>query len=249
VIPTAGLRASLRIRSLTKVLESGGQRFTVTLPELDLAPGATVALIGPSGCGKSTLLHMLALALRPTTVAAFALALPGRNVDLVELWRDGDLDGLARLRAAHWGYVLQTGGLLPFLTLRQNIALPQSLAGKVDRDWIATLTQRLDIEACLDRAPHMVSVGQRQRAAIARALSHRPAFVLADEPTASVHPEMADILLRLLLEQAAETGAAVVLATHEPDRALRFGFTPIPCMVEAGADGPHARFAALAQAA
>lgn len=134
----------------------------------------------------------------------------------------------------------QTAALLPFLPLRRNIALPQELTGRHDAPWLAQLAGELGIAHVLDRRPAEVSVGQRQRAAIARALSHRPSLILADEPTASVHPSQADRIMALLAGLARGTGAALVVATHDPQRAEAAGFTTAPCE----ADGDQAsRFA------
>lgn len=198
--------------------------FLLRLPRFRLDSGEAIAVTGPSGAGKSTLLDLLALALKPDAAEAFALA----GHDAAALWRAGAADALASLRAAHLGYVLQQGGLLPFLSVRENILLPQRLAGRLDPARVEELAARLDISDQLAKKPAALSVGQRQRAAIARALAHRPAIVLADEPTASVHPEMADTVLALLAATARDSGAALVLATHDPARAEAAGFALCP---------------------
>ncbi len=198
--------------------------FALLIPHFAVAPGEAIAVTGPSGSGKSTLLDLLALALKPDVAACFALA----GTDVAALWRRDAADALAGLRARRLGYVLQQGGLLPFLSVGENIALPQRLAGRPDPGRIAALSRRLEIADQLAKKPAALSVGQRQRAAIARALAHRPAIVLADEPTASVHPEMADTILGLLVASARESGAALVLATHDAARAEAAGFTLLP---------------------
>jgi putative ABC transport system ATP-binding protein len=198
--------------------------FALLIPHFAVAPGEAIAITGPSGSGKSTLLDMLALALKPDTARQFTIA----DEDAALLWQRNRADALARLRASTLGYVLQQGGLLPFLSVRHNILLPQRLSGRVDPSRVAALAARLDITDQLDKKPAALSVGQRQRAAIARALAHRPRLVLADEPTASVHPEMADTILALLADTARESEAALVLATHDPTRAEAAGFTLVP---------------------
>ena len=129
----------------------------------------------------------------------------------------------------------QTGSLLPFLSLRDNIMLPQRILGRADPAHTVALAARLGIAAVLDRMPAQVSVGQRQRAAIARALAHRPSVVLADEPTASVHPAQADDILNLLTQTAAEDGAALVISTHDAARALAAGYAIAACQPDADA--------------
>lgn len=213
---------ALAIADAAKRRGSGaGGGFALRIPAFEAAAGEAIAVTGPSGSGKSTLLDLLALALKPDAAGRFEVA--GHDAGL--LWREARLDALAALRASHYGYVLQQGGLLPFLTVRQNILLPQRLAGRPDDAHAEALAARLQIADELDRKPASLSVGQRQRVAIARALAHRPAIVLADEPTASVHPEMADTILALLVGAARDSGAALVLATHDPSRARAAGFT------------------------
>lgn len=212
------------LRGVVSRRRSGNAVFTLTVPVLTLAPGALLAVTGASGTGKSTLLDVAALARRPD--AAEALAVAGQ--DAAALWRAGRIEALAALRGACFGYILQTGGLIPFLTLRGNARLAQDFAGRRDNPRITALAEALGIAPLLDRFPDTLSVGQRQRAAILRALAHRPAVVVADEPTASVHPDMADTILALLAEQARGAGAAVLLATHDAAAARRHGFSEAP---------------------
>lgn len=217
---------------------TGGSRFELVVEAFDVRRGDALALVGPSGSGKSTLLDLLALTLRPSRIDGFTLATrAGRTIDVGALWRNRDEDRLTATRAEHVGYVLQQGGLLPFLSVRQNMGLGQAVLGKPDPARIAALAERLDIAALLDRAPATLSVGQRQRVAIGRALAHRPEIVLADEPTASVHPALADTVMTLLIEQARRDDTALILATHDPDRAQRHGFEIVPMRIESGRDG------------
>ena len=221
----------LRAERVSRSVAAAGSRFTLLIERFEIAPGSQVAVVGPSGCGKSTLLALLALALRPDAGEVLMLA----GTDALALWRANQGDALAALRARSVGFVPQTGALLPFLSLRDNILLPQRILNRPDAARVVALAKRLGILAILDRMPAAVSVGQRQRAAIARALAHRPSVVLADEPTASVHPAQADDILGLLTQTTAEDGAALVISTHDAARALAAGYAIAPCQPDADA--------------
>jgi putative ABC transport system ATP-binding protein len=203
-------------RGLVKRRQAGGTRFELLVPELRVRPGELVVLRGQSGCGKSTLLDLLALALKPDGAETFSFHPEHRGpADLIQLWERRDLNGLGRLRGAHIGYVLQTGGLLSFLTARENIALSCRLLGRDPAGLVERLAERLGIAAQLDKSPGQLSVGERQRVAIARALAHRPSVLLADEPTASVDPVNAAAILELLLELVRQAGVTAVIASHD----------------------------------
>lgn len=175
----------------------GGERFHLRLAAFDVPRGQLLALIGPSGCGKSTALDLLACALKPDfqeadgrrPAARFCFApTPERREDVLAAWRRGGTDALAALRLRHLGYVLQTGGLLPFLSARENILLHCRCLDMVKqrREAVSALVERLGIGHLLKQYPATLSVGERQRVAIARALAHGPGVVLADEPTAAL---------------------------------------------------------------
>jgi len=222
------------------------ERFSLFIEAFDVLRGEAIALAGPSGSGKSTIMNLLALARRPAKVGQFHFfRRHGEGYDIGALWDGGDDDGLTAIRAAHLGYVLQQGGLLPYLSVRQNIALGQSILGERDRQRVEDVAGRLEIGKLLDRAPAALSVGQRQRAAIARALVHRPDLVLADEPTASVHPSIAAEILGLLVEQCIEEATTVVVATHDPELADRKGFVIVDVNSVAGAE--HAECSVLSR--
>ena len=239
----------LSLRGVTKQRLSAGVAFELRIDTLDLAAGERVALVGESGSGKSTLLDLVALASRPDAADRFSFSpsplvgegrgggspaepaprvqADGAPADIAGLWHDGSADALAALRARHIGYVPQTGGLFAFLSVRDNIDLPRRLLALPDDGTVETLAERLGVADQLRKKPAALSVGQRQRVAIARALAHGPSLVLADEPTASVDPATADIVIDLLLEQAAERGAALLLASHDWARVERLGLPRI----------------------
>jgi putative ABC transport system ATP-binding protein len=178
---------------------------------LALEPGDFVALTGPSGCGKSTLLHLCGAMDRPT---AGRLTFDGQDVGAL------DDNALTRLRRDRIGFVFQFFNLLPTLTIADNIALPCLLAGmKVsEAEARATaLAERVGIAHRLGHYPQQVSGGEAQRAAIARALAHEPALVIADEPTGNLDSTNGANVLALLADLNRELGVTMLLATHAAD--------------------------------
>ena len=209
---------AISMSDVVKRREKGGVAFELHVPAMRVRRGQFVALVGASGCGKSTLLDMLGLVLSPTSAAEFRVwaqrgAKPG--------WRDVTAlseRGLAMLRKANIGYVLQTGGLLPFLSVRDNITLTRRLNGlPKDRQGVEKLARRLGIAEQLAKKPAHLSGGQRQRAAIARALAHQPFIILADEPTAAVDRETALEIRDQFREMAQKMGATVLMVTHDQE--------------------------------
>ncbi len=194
-----------------------GSRTVVQGVSLDVAPGETVALRGPSGAGKSTLLACMAGFLRP---AAGMVVLDGEDLARARRAR------LAELRLRTFGFVLQDGGLLAELSLRENVELPLRLAGVPISDARARACEVLDAlgltaDVCA-RRPAEVSGGQQQRAAVARALTNRPRIVFADEPTGALDEDAATTVVDLLEVAARARGCAVVMVTHHPTLAGRF---------------------------
>lgn len=185
------------------------------MPQLDIAGGAKLAFVGESGSGKSTLLELLAMILRPDESEQFDIRLPdGGAEDLAALWKADDADRLSDLRSRHIGYVLQYGGLLPYLSVRDNIELSRRLLELDVEEHAADWADRLNIGGQLDKLPGELSVGQRQRVAIARALVHEPAIVIADEPTASVDPPSAKRIMQLMVSLVDELGVTLIVASH-----------------------------------
>ena len=202
---------------------SGEEGFVLRIDRFSLRRGGTVAVVGPSGSGKSTLLDTLALLRRPAEGPdRFAVRKGDRTIELAELLRRWDASALALRRRRLFGYVLQQGALLPFVSVRHNILLAAGSERRSDAaEPLEALATSLEIDELLDRYPGQLSVGQRQRVAIARALYPAPPLVLADEPTAALDPANAASVANLLVESARESGAALVVATHDPVLAAR----------------------------
>lgn len=214
------------LRDVVKTRSKGGVSFTLRVPELDIRRGEFCSVVGPSGCGKSTLLDLLALVLEPTSVARFRLCVP-RYGGMEEC----DIHGLAenkaaRIRRNNIGYVLQSGGLLSFLTVRENILLTAQISRtRVSSQELDQLVEVLGLGDQLEKKPQYLSGGQRQRVAVARALIHRPKIILADEPTAAVdYPTALDIRDELQ-GLAMQMDAAVIMVTH--DRSLVEGVADV----------------------
>ena len=173
--------------------------------------GETVAIMGPSGSGKSTLLHVLAGILTPTAGdVTFHGASLGRMTDADR----------TTLRRTAFGFVFQSGQLLPELPAIENIALPMMLAGASYRqatDAAMLWLERLGLKALAARRPGEMSGGQMQRVAIARALAVQPSIVFADEPTGALDQATGREVMSILMTAAHETGAAVIVVTHDPN--------------------------------
>jgi putative ABC transport system ATP-binding protein len=183
---------------------------------LSLGAGQACVLLGPSGSGKTTLLSILGCLLSPS---GGELRIQGQPVDHTAA------DQLTLLRRRQIGFVFQQAQLLPFLTLADNVALVGRNSGLGPAEVgqrVGELLARLDIVGLRARRPDQVSGGQRQRAAIARALVHRPAVVLADEPTAALDWANGEAVVRLLIEQAKVEGALLVVVTHDTRLVNRF---------------------------
>jgi putative ABC transport system ATP-binding protein len=185
---------------------------------LALARGEFVALLGESGVGKSTLLNCIA-GLDRADAGRVVLA----GTDLATL----DDDSLARLRRAQLGFVFQAFHVLPHLTVAENVSLPLRLLGRLDDARVAQVLGAVGLGGLGARLPAQLSGGQLQRVAMARAVVHAPALILADEPTGNLDPETAARVLAVLRAQVTDTGAACLLVTHSvaaaahADRVLR----------------------------
>jgi len=203
----------LVLRNVKRTFRSATRTFELQIPRFEAKKGEALALLGESGSGKTAMLELLALAAVPDPGGEFRFAGP-RPLDVAGLWRRRQLAALAAARAARLGFVAQSDGLLPFLTARANAALAQEAAGRQNARRIVQLAERLGVAAVLDELPQRLSLGQRQRVAILRALAHRPDFVIADEPTSALDPKAGRDAIDLFLSVAAEEGIGVVLSSH-----------------------------------
>lgn len=179
---------------------------------LQVAPGEFVAIVGDSGVGKSTLLNCMA---GLDTWDRGTIHLNGQDL--------GALDDTQRalLRRETLGFVFQAFHVLAHLSVAQNVGLPLLLLGRPDPARVAQMLQAVGLDGLGERLPQQLSGGQLQRVAIARALVHRPAVLLADEPTGNLDPRSANRVMDTLAAQAREHGSALVLVTHAPTAAAR----------------------------
>ncbi|MDR2945936.1 MAG: ABC transporter ATP-binding protein [Candidatus Adiutrix sp.] len=204
----------LELKNVRKIREKGGVTFELRVPRLEIRAGEFLAVVGPSGCGKSTLLDFLGLVLKPTDYELYSFFSTAGGIDLGSLSENRAAD----LRRSELGYVLQSGGLLPYLSIADNILLParlNRLGGDFAARRLKKLAERLGIADQLSKKPGHLSGGQRQRAAIARALIHNPKLVLADEPTAAVDYPTAREISGLFRDLTSRSGRGLVVVTHD----------------------------------
>ncbi len=181
-----------------------------------IAPGSFHFLTGPSGAGKTTLLRLLLLSLRPTTGT---ITMFGEKVNRL------NQDRLLQLRR-HIGIVFQEFRLLDHLTTFENVALPLRVLGQTYKEYAGNVEELLDwvgLGSRMHAHPPLLSGGEKQRAAIARAVIARPDILLADEPTGNVDPELSERLLHLFAELN-RMGTTIIIATHELPLLEKFSY-------------------------
>ncbi|HWP59598.1 MAG TPA: ABC transporter ATP-binding protein [Candidatus Acidoferrales bacterium] len=208
--------------NVTKVFGADGHK-TQAVQEVCLgaSPGELVLLLGPSGSGKTTLLTLIAGLMKPTSGSVIIF---GKNV---EEYSSGELQ---QIRAKRIGFVFQTFLLIDSLTVSENVALVLRFAGESPADArrrARRLLRQFGIEHLAQKFPDTLSQGEKQRAAVARALANEPALVIADEPTASLESKQGFDVIQTLLAYAKQKRRCVVVASHDlrivqfADRVLR----------------------------
>ncbi|MCQ4622642.1 ABC transporter ATP-binding protein [Corynebacterium sp. CCUG 70398] len=198
----------LELRDITK---SFTQQRVLEGISLTVEAGQSVAIMGPSGSGKSTLLHCMSGVLVPDSGE---ILFNGRNI--------AALNDAARseLRLDHFGFIFQDGQLLPELTAKENVALPQILRGTSQKEAhaaAADILGRLGMGEFVDRFPGQLSGGQAQRVAIARAFGGPPMVVFADEPTAALDQATGHEVMQQITAITRKAGVTLVLVTHDPN--------------------------------
>ncbi len=217
------------------------QGYKLLIRNLQIRAGARIAITGPSGCGKSTTLDILGLSLEPDSGDKFSFT-PERkpSVNILGLWGQGKYDDLAFLRLHNLGYVLQSGELIPFLNVMENMTLTARLAGidsSLAEKKASEFGEELGIQNIFQSMPGALSVGERQRAAIVRALTPEPEVILADEPTAALDPLHAGKVMKIFLDVVSRIGSTLILVTHNLDWALAGGLKEIPFILNESKDG------------
>ncbi|WP_369027087.1 ABC transporter ATP-binding protein [Qipengyuania sp. RANM35] len=205
-------QAAISARNLTLTLGTDAAPVEILRGiDLDIQTGSTVALLGPSGSGKSSLMAVLSGLER---ASGGSLQVAGQDFAAL------DEDALAHARRGRIGIVLQAFHLLPTMTALENVATPMELSGETDaRERAKAELEAVGLGHRLDHYPQQLSGGEQQRVAIARAIAPRPALIFADEPTGNLDAATGHEIVELLFARRAETGATLLVITHDPELA------------------------------
>jgi len=203
------MTAPVQLAEVRKVYGTGPSAVTALGGvSYSFTEGTFTAVMGPSGSGKSTLLHCAAGLDEPTAGEVHLAGIPLHGLNET---------ALTELRREHVAFVFQAFNLMPALTVRQNVVLPMTLAGRSpDQAWVSEVIQRVGLGDRTRHRPGELSGGQQQRVAIARALAGRAAITFADEPTGALDTQTALEVLTLLRDQARAAGQTIVMVTHDP---------------------------------
>jgi putative ABC transport system ATP-binding protein len=201
----------LDVRGLSFNYPSGP---SFAFPDFSCGKGEHLLVLGQSGKGKTTLLHLLAGMIRPT-----AGSIRIQNTDITTL-TNRELD---KFRGQHIGIVFQTAHFVDSINVLDNLMLSPFLSGKKTAKGEAmAVLERLNVAHKAKQKPASLSVGEQQRCAIARAVFHKPDVILADEPTSALDDQNAEQVIAMLEEQALQTGAALIIVTHDKRLKDRF---------------------------
>lgn len=203
---------------LSRPARGGVPGYRLLVEDLVIPQGARLGIVGPSGVGKSTLLDILALIRRPDQAQRFTML--GTDVGQALLARQARY--LTRLRRRHISYILQDGGLLPYLTIGANARLARKLSQHGADQPLDRLAAHLGIGDLLSKLPSALSGGQRQRAAVLRGLASGAPVILADEPTAALDGANARTAMQMLADLPADR--TVIVSSHQEDLLNRCGF-------------------------
>jgi putative ABC transport system ATP-binding protein len=206
----------LELKNIKKSFhQPDGSRLRILdIPHYQVAAGEQVVVVGQSGCGKTTLLHIIA-----------GIGKPDKGMVMVDGWDivlfpEAERD---KFRAERIGYVFQTFNLLPGFTALENVLLSMTFTGRAaEVDRAKHLLERVGLKDRVTHRPPMLSVGEQQRVAVARALANRPKLILADEPTANVDSGHQQQIVDLLRETCREEQVSLILVTHTPEVSKQF---------------------------
>jgi putative ABC transport system ATP-binding protein len=204
--------AAVRLQNV--VFGYNPKRPVLRIDELVVELGKRVFLYGPSGCGKTTLLGLITGILQPQQGSCLVL---GKELTKMSM------SARDQHRGSEMGYIFQKFNLIPYLTVRQNVALPcqvherrrKRIVAPTVREEVERLVRRLGLEERLDRSVKKLSTGEQQRVAIARAVIGKPSLVIADEPTSSLDTDRRQAFLELLFEVCEEAQATLIFVSHD----------------------------------
>ena len=202
----------LTTKNLT--FEYAAEKPIMLFPDIDLKRGEQGLLLGQSGSGKTTLLHLLGGLLSPKSGD---ILINDQNLSVL---RGSKLD---HFRGKNIGIIFQIAHFVRSLTVEENLIIAQQLAGnKVDKSLIFNFLEKLNLSHKLKSKPHELSIGEAQRANIARALINAPSVILADEPTSALDDKNTEEVINLLEQQAAAVNATLLIVTHDSRLKKRF---------------------------
>lgn len=200
----------LAIKNIKKVYGKGDNKvYALNGIDLEIQPNKFTTIVGQSGSGKSTLLHCMAGLDKPTDGKVF--------IDDLDLYTLND-DKLSKIRREEFGFIFQSFNLIPVINVYENIILPVSMnGGKVDKDYIDDLINKLGLKSQVKKFPNELSGGQQQRVAISRALANKPSVIFADEPTGSLDSKTTKEVIDVLKFCVDEYKQTLVMITHNDE--------------------------------